>query len=366
MARRRMHREARRFLLGLAAFVCCVSLAYMGARWLFQSPPVALSADHVDLAGGEPGLRSIVPAAGGTAKTTNETAKSSGAHGELSSLTKVEPKSAVKADAIDQRLRPPTTQPTTLAKMPISEAHKEMAAGFAARDKKELIVARTHLNKALHGGLPAQDEARVREALADLGEQTIFSRTVFKDDLFARTYTIKRGDSLARIAKRSKVSEDFLAGLNGVSNKNFVRLGASLKVIDGPFNVAVVKKDHLLHLYLQDLYLKSFKVALGKDGNTPTGVWKVVNHQENPDWIDPQGKRWHGNDPQNPLGEFWIGLDGLEGEASGRTGFGIHGTIEPQTIGQDVSLGCVRMGADDIALIYKLLLPGVSIATITD
>ena len=45
---------------------------------------------------------------------------------------------------------------------------------------------------------------------------------------------------------------------------------------------------------------------------------------------------------------------------------GIHGTIEPETIGKDVSMGCIRMLPDDVALAYKLLLPGQSYVFIID
>jgi lipoprotein-anchoring transpeptidase ErfK/SrfK len=363
-----MHRETRRFLLGLSTFAFCAVVGFWGIKWLFSSASTELAGKTPSReveTNGEPGLRAIVqPVTATPAKSAAEPAKPAAAKSEIPIPNKPEAKPASASQ--DRRLMPPTTQPTTLAKMPPTEAQKAREAGLAAREKKELIVARTHLNKALHGGLPAHDEQRVREALAQLADQTIFSKMVAKDDPLVQQYVVKAGDSLGRIARRNKVSEDFLASVNSISNKKVVRLGTSMKIVDGPFNVAVDKKDHVLHLYLQDLYLKSFKVALGMNGNTPTGVWKVINHLENPDWVDPDGKRWHANDPQNPLGEFWIGLEGIEGDAVGRTGFGIHGTIEPQTIGQDVSLGCVRMGADDIALVYKLLLPGTSIVTITE
>jgi L,D-transpeptidase ErfK/SrfK len=45
--------------------------------------------------------------------------------------------------------------------------------------------------------------------------------------------------------------------------------------------------------------------------------------------------------PNNPLGEFWIGLS--------RSGIGIHGTNAPSTIFGAVSHGCIRVHPDDIA-----------------
>ena len=69
------------------------------------------------------------------------------------------------------------------------------------------------------------------------------------------------------------------------------------------------------------------------------------------------------DDPKNPLGEHWIGLKGIDGDAVGREGYGIHGTIEPEAIGKAVSLGCVRMQNRDVEFLYKLLLPGHSTVT---
>ena len=44
--------------------------------------------------------------------------------------------------------------------------------------------------------------------------------------------------------------------------------------------------------------------------------------------------------------------------------FGLHGTIDPDSIGKEKSMGCVRMGSDDIALIYELLTEKVSVIKI--
>ena len=41
-------------------------------------------------------------------------------------------------------------------------------------------------------------------------------------------------------------------------------------------------------------------------------------------------------------------------------GYGIHGTIEPDTIGQQASLGCIRMYNEDVELLFDLLYVGQS------
>lgn len=246
------------------------------------------------------------------------------------------------------------------------EAGQILRAGLAARAKGELITARSLINRALHNALPSAERRQARQVLAELAHQMIFSRGVVEGDPLAHWHTVSSGDTLGKIAKQAAISEDLLAQINHLPNKNFIRLGQRLKVIHGPFHATVNKTAHELHIYLQDVYVHSFKVALGAQGSTPTGRWKVVNHLQNPGWTDPRtGKKWHPDDPENPIGEFWIGLEGIEGDAVGQFGYGIHGTIEPETIGQDVSMGCVRLGAEAIAWVYKVLVPGRSFVTIT-
>ncbi|NBQ16677.1 MAG: L,D-transpeptidase, partial [Proteobacteria bacterium] len=36
-------------------------------------------------------------------------------------------------------------------------------------------------------------------------------------------------------------------------------------------------------------------------------------------------------------------------------GYGIHGTTEPQSIGKQMSMGCVRLGDADVEAVYELI-----------
>ncbi|MEP0844346.1 MAG: L,D-transpeptidase family protein, partial [Phycisphaerae bacterium] len=207
----------------------------------------------------------------------------------------------------------------------------------------------------------------VREKMADLAGQTIFSPRPFKDDPLTEFVIVRPGETLRAIAGRFTVTEEFIAFVNHIRDKNLLREGQRLKLVHGPFHVTVSKPEHVLDLYLRNHYLRSFRVALGVGGSTPSGTWRVANRQEDPGWVDPQtGQRWHPSDPNNPIGEHWIGLTGLEGECAGRTGYGIHGTIDPVSIGQDVSMGCIRLAPEDAALLYRVLQPGQSYVIVTD
>ena len=260
----------------------------------------------------------------------------------------------------------PTSQPAAMAPVALAEASGLFHDGLQALDRGDLLIARTTLSRVLTAGLPPADLKTARQALDKAAERTIFSRGCVANDPLTEYHTVVSGDRLGLLAKRYKVTSALLQEVNGLHNPNRIRAGQRLKMIQGPFHATVSKSDHLMHLYLGDTYVRTYRVALGADGSTPTGRWKVQNKLANPDWTDPQGKRWQADDPKNPIGEFWIGLEGIAGNAVGQFGYGIHGTIEPGTIGRDVSMGCVRLAAGDIDTVYKLFLPGHSLVTIVE
>ncbi len=58
--------------------------------------------------------------------------------------------------------------------------------------------------------------------------------------------------------------------------------------------------------------------------------------------------------------------DGLEGNAKDRTGFGIHGTKDPDQIGKADSRGCIRMYNGEVKLVYDLLVEGISTVRVVE
>jgi lipoprotein-anchoring transpeptidase ErfK/SrfK len=164
---------------------------------------------------------------------------------------------------------------------------------------------------------------------------------------------------------------EILLKVNKIARPELLQAGETIKVINGPFHARVDRSTFTLDLYLQDkTFVRSFRVGLGKPGHeTPTGLWRVKSDGKliRPPWPDPDsGKMFYPEDPDYPLGSRWIGLDGLEGNAKGRTGFGIHGTKDPDQIGQADSRGCIRMHNGDVKLIYDVFVPGVSTVTVVE
>src|SRR5262249_34818542 len=137
--------------------------------------------------------------------------------------------------------------------------------GRAARQRGDLVSARKELSAALAIGLPADVAPGVRQELSGIADQTLFTRSSgFGDPLIVR-HRVSPGETLARIATRYRLPEDFVARLNGLTNKHHIRSGMSLRVVEGPFRVVVDKTAFRLDVYLQDTFVRSFAVGLGSN-----------------------------------------------------------------------------------------------------
>ena len=155
------------------------------------------------------------------------------------------------------------------------------------------------------------------------------------------------------IAKQYHVPWQYLAKLNRVDPEK-IRPGQKLKVIEGPFGVVIDQQEYLLTVHAHGYYVAAFPIGIETDGKTPTGTFHVKDKLADPTYYGPDGTIAH-DDPNNPLGEFWIEIND---EQRSLTGIGIHGTIEPESVGTAASQGCVRLRDQDIAALFDLLSVG--------
>jgi lipoprotein-anchoring transpeptidase ErfK/SrfK len=133
-----------------------------------------------------------------------------------------------------------------------------------------------------------------------------------------------------------------------------------------PTNLILRLRERRLYMVDDDnrFPVQSFPVAIGKDGwETPVGQYQVEEMVVHPDFLKvddsvvpirvikriPPG-------PLNPLGERWIGFAHGEGWT-----VGIHGTPNPELLGQAVSHGCVRMRNADVVKIYDRVQLGTTV-----
>ena len=125
---------------------------------------------------------------------------------------------------------------------------------------------------------------------------------------------------------------------------------------EAPGTVVVVTKERRLYYVLPDGKAVRYPVAVGHAGMAWAGTAEVDRKGEWPDWNPPPEmlarrpdlpKRLEGG-PTRPIGARALYL--AEGKKD--TLFRIHGTNEPEKIGQAVSSGCIRMLNDDVVDLY--------------
>ncbi|MCK0198587.1 L,D-transpeptidase [Ancylobacter sp. 6x-1] len=120
-----------------------------------------------------------------------------------------------------------------------------------------------------------------------------------------------------------------------------------------------------------------YGVGVGKQGFSWSGVATINSKQEWPDWYPPKemierrpdikpaltqlqsGTGMHGG-PGNPLGARAMYL----WQNNKDTLYRIHGTVEPYSIGSNVSSGCIRMINQDAIDLYSRVTPGTRVVVL--
>lgn len=170
-----------------------------------------------------------------------------------------------------------------------------------------------------------------------------------------RVYTVQAGDTLGEIARHYGVTVEVLQRANSLAG-DLIRPGQELRVPEAVFRVAVDKSDNVLTLLNGEDPVRIYRVATGNQNITPVGTFTIVNKLVDPVWYTA-GAVIPAESPENMLGTRWLGLS--------KRGYGIHGTTDPESIGQQITAGCVRMRNRDIEELFTLLPVGTEV-TIKD
>ena len=264
-----------------------------------------------------------------------------------------------------------------LLDMPAAEALAAVERGLEMAGDGALLEARAALSQAmLSGRLPEAQAAQAVKALEELADATIFSRVAHNGDPYTGYHTFKPGQILTGpngvVRKLSlRVPEVLIVRINGLAGAEKFQAGKAYKIIHGPFHAIVHKGKFVMDLYLQreDLpavFVRRVPVGIGKNGSTPLGPWQIAPTGKGirvtwyPPPSSPVGKsEVHYNDPDYAFGDkgMWIPLKGMDETTAPLSGYGIHSTNDPGSIGTESSLGCIRLADDHIELVYSLLYP---------
>jgi lipoprotein-anchoring transpeptidase ErfK/SrfK len=128
-----------------------------------------------------------------------------------------------------------------------------------------------------------------------------------------------------------------------------------------PGSIVINTAERRLYLVVDEGRAIRYGIGVGRLGFTWAGTAKVSQKREWPDWTPPPQMlrrrpdlpRYMKGGPDNPLGARAIYL--------GSTLYRIHGSNEPETIGQAVSSGCFRMTNEDVIHLYDQVKVGAPV-----
>ena len=120
-----------------------------------------------------------------------------------------------------------------------------------------------------------------------------------------------------------------------------------------PGTIVIDSAERRLYFVMADGKAMRYGVGVGRPGFDWAGTQTISRKQEWPTWTPPAQMlkrrpdlpRFMPGGPDNPMGARALYL--------GSTLYRIHGSNEPETIGQAVSSGCIRMLNEDVIDLYE-------------
>jgi lipoprotein-anchoring transpeptidase ErfK/SrfK len=137
---------------------------------------------------------------------------------------------------------------------------------------------------------------------------------------------------------------------------------------EAPGSIVVDTDARYLYYVLPQGKAIRYGVTVGEDAQVWSGIAKVGNMQEWPQWIPTPGEKQRlgplpdrvEGGPHNPMGArgIYLYVNGKD------TLFRVHGTNQPEYIGQAISSGCIRMTNEDIIDLYKRVKMGTVVVVL--
>lgn len=170
-----------------------------------------------------------------------------------------------------------------------------VALGHAALDSGRIPEGRAALNAALARTADPTQAQSLRDLLAALNGPIFLGTDILPDDPFACYIDIEPGDSFLRLGRDFALPPPYLEALNPTLNPRNLKPLSGVKVVHGPFRGRILKAAARLDLYLQDLYIRSYRISLPEGNFLPPGHYRLT----------PGNKIQVGQ-------RCWIGFEGLD------------------------------------------------------
>jgi hypothetical protein len=227
----------------------------------------------------------------------------------------------------------------------LKEAKEAMAEG-------DLLMARELYMQAKEDINDLNKLEEIQKTIEELNFKIMFSDII--DDC-SQMYVVKPNDVLSKIAKKFGTTVNLIKRINHL-NSDIIKPGQKLKVVTCKFSISIDKSQNLLFLEKGDEIFKTYVVSTGKDNSTPVGSFKIVNKLVNPTWFKT-GAVIPPDSPENILGTRWLGFN--------IRGYGIHGTNQPEHLGEQITMGCIRMKNEEVEELFDIVPLGTEV-TIVD
>ena len=133
------------------------------------------------------------------------------------------------------------------------------------------------------------------------------------------------------------------------------------RTTEAPGTIIVHTSERFLYVVQGNNRALRYGIGVGRDGFQWQGLVKISRKAEWPDWTPPPEMisrqpylpRFMAGGPGNPMGARALYL--------GQTVYRIHGTNQPQTIGEAVSSGCFRLVNPDVIDLYDRIPVGTRV-----
>jgi lipoprotein-anchoring transpeptidase ErfK/SrfK len=245
---------------------------------------------------------------------------------------------------------------TAAAPQKITKGSSASASGLynqaiGLESQGEWLAAKDTFQKLIEEYPNFRQIAEAQKKLDNLNIKIIFSNVPTPQ---TKLYDVKPGDSLDKIAKEFNTTVELIKKSNNLSS-DIIRAGQKLRIWTAKFSILVYKAQNILILKANDEIIKTYRVSTGLNNCTPVGTFKITSKLPNPVWFKA-GAAVPPESPENVLGSRWMGFD--------LPGYGIHGTIQPETLGQQITQGCVRMLNKDVEELYSLIPLGTEVTIV--
>ncbi|CAN7263142.1 L,D-transpeptidase [Bosea sp. LjRoot90] len=146
-----------------------------------------------------------------------------------------------------------------------------------------------------------------------------------------------------------------------ISDGPYARQMVLFRSTEAPGTVVIHSGERFLYIVQGNGRALRYGIGVGREGFTWSGQVQVSRKAEWPDWRPPPDMlqrqpylpRFMAGGPGNPMGARALYL--------GSTVFRVHGTNQPETIGQAISSGCFRLANGDIVDLYDRVPVGTKV-----